>query len=76
VAADLLKPRIGSKRHRGVPTLGPVVGDIAGRLGLDFYAWQRWRADVSYELEPCAVGQRLAASTLLTIAGRQTGRRR
>ena len=71
---DLLKPRIGSRRHPGVKTLGPLVAEIAAELGMPFFAWQRHRADVSYELERGPLGRRLAAGTALTIAGRQTGK--
>ena len=72
--ADLLEPRIDTRRHRKTLTLGPVVAEVADQLGMPFFAWQRHRADVSYELEPCPAGVRLAAGTALTIAGRQTGK--
>ena len=55
-------------------TLGPLVNEVAVRLGLEFHPWQAWRAAVSYELEKCAAGKRLSAGTCVTIAGRQTGK--
>jgi hypothetical protein len=74
VKGGLLKPRIGSRRHRGAVTLGPLVNEVAVRLGLEFHPWQAWRAAVSYELEKCKAGKRLSAGTCVTIAGRQTGK--
>lgn len=74
MSGRLLKPRVGSRRHRGVVTLGPLVNQVAARLGLEFHAWQAWRAAVSYELERCPAGKRLSAGTCVTIAGRQTGK--
>ena len=71
---DLLLPRIGSRRHGERDSLGPVVVAVAERLGLRLHPWQAWRAAVSYELEPCPVGQRLAAGVTMTLAGRQTGK--
>ena len=70
----LLLPRIGSIRHPGKPTLGEVIYDVADQLGLELFDWQAYRAAVSYELEPCKAGKRLAAGVCLTLAGRQTGK--
>ena len=79
MAEGLLLPRIGTFRHQGKPTLGPVVITIGRRLGLRMHDWQAWRAMVSYELEPYPPakqqpGLRLAAAVAMTIAGRQTGK--
>jgi hypothetical protein len=51
-----------------------VVGDIAKAMGLRFHPWQRHRAEVCGELVRVRGRTRLAASTTLTMVGRQAGK--
>lgn len=73
--AGLIRPRLGTKRTTR-STIGPVVCAVAEAMGLEFYPWQRYRADVCGELftRPDGHGRRLAANTTMTMVGRQTGK--
>ena len=74
MSTRLVPPRIGSRRHPDVPTIGPIVDAVAKGMGLALHPWQRYRADVCGELTTCATGRRLAAGVTGTMVGRQSGK--
>lgn len=70
----LVLPRIGSRRHADVPTIGPILDATARAMGVRLFPWQRYRADVCGELAERADGRRLAAGVTGTMVGRQSGK--
>jgi hypothetical protein len=73
-AAPVIPARIGTVRDLSRPTLGGAWADVMRQLGFEPHPWQQYRADVQYELVPCAHGMRLAATDVGTMVGRQTGK--
>jgi hypothetical protein len=65
-------PRWGTPRRMHRPTYGPKVAAIAEMIGKPFMPWQRYVADVAYEIDP-ATG-RLAYREVVVTVPRQSGK--
>jgi hypothetical protein len=74
VRSALVPPRIGTARRPRRPTLGPMLAEVAGRMGVELHPWQRHVADVSLELVRRRNRWRLAAGSVGVVVGRQTGK--
>jgi hypothetical protein len=46
------EPRFATPRDKDFPTYGPVIADVAKRLGRELMPWQREAVDVAYEYVP------------------------
>jgi len=65
-------PRWGTPRRPERPTYGPAVARIAELIGKPFLPWQRYVADVAFEVDP-ATG-RLAYFEIVVTVPRQSGK--
>lgn len=63
-------PRFGTERTSR-PTLGPVVGEVAARLGTPLMPWQQHVADVAFEQNPDGS---LVYGEVDLVVGRQEGK--
>lgn len=65
-------PRFGTPRRPERTTLGPAVGAVARRLGMELMPWQQHVADVAFEVDPDT--GRLAYREIVLTVPRRSGK--